>query len=147
DGGHENIAGFANGAAAWGETDNFQLSHFKQGTSSVMAPTLQQGVESFISEVDRRLMDAIGWDLAAGSQVDYQSSASTYLDEGDGFDGALRMGSWSSTSFSNTLWQEGSFLASKVDSGADSQDVPEPSALIGLGAIALFGAKKLRKQQ
>ncbi|MEO1521623.1 MAG: NF038122 family metalloprotease [Cyanobacteria bacterium J06633_2] len=147
DGGHENIAGFANGSAAWGETDNFQLSHFKQGTNSVMAPTLQRGVQSSISEVDRRLMDAIGWDLAAGSQVDYQSSASAYIEEGEGFDGALSMGGWSTTRFSNTLWQEGSFLASKVGSGPDSQDVPEPSSLIGLGAIALFGIKRLRKQR
>lgn len=146
DGGEKQIASFANGAAALLDPDNFQLSHFKVGTQSVMAPTLKQGFQSSISDIDLQLMDAIGWDLSEGSQVNYQNAFNTYASDNAGFDGALTMGSWSSTSFNRVMWQEGSFLASKAHA-TTSQQVPEPSSLVGLGAVlTLLVAKKLRKR-
>lgn len=143
-GGQDNIADFANGAAAVFEADNFQLSHFKSGETSVMRPLLFSGTQSSLSEIDFRLMDAIGWDRAVGSQTNYGDSSIAYTDESDSFDGALSWGGWSNTSYNYNFWQEGSFLASTAG-GAERQDVPEPGMILGLGAIAILGTKSFKK--
>lgn len=145
-GGHDKIADFANGAAALWESDNFQLSHFRLEENSVMRPILFSGTQASLGEIDLRLMDTIGWDRAAVSQIDYSNSSLAYTVEDDGFDGALSWGGWSNTNYNYNFWQEGSFLASTAGGAADHQDVPEPGMSLGLGAIALLGIKSLKRR-
>jgi hypothetical protein len=145
-GGYDKIADFANGAAAIFEADNFQLSHFRLEENSVMRPILFAGTQATLSEIDLRLMDAIGWDRAAGSQANYSNSSIDYTVEDDSFDGALSWGGWSNTGYNYNFWQEGSFLASTAGGTAEHQDVPEPGMVLGLGAIALLSIKSLKKR-
>jgi len=145
-GGEDQIADFANGTSTWRGADNFQVSHFKAGTNSVMSPVLYQGSQSSISDIDVQLMDAIGWDVTDGSQVDYRNASIAYTEDGNSFDGALSFGGWSTTSYSYTFWQESGFLASTAGGAATSQEVPEPSSLLGLGVLVFWGTKRLRKQ-
>ncbi|MEM9486312.1 MAG: NF038122 family metalloprotease [Cyanobacteria bacterium P01_F01_bin.116] len=145
-GGHDKIADFANGAAAFWESDNFQLSHFRLEENSVMRPILFSGTQASLGEIDLQLMDAIGWDRTADSQINYSNSSISYTTEDDSFDGALSWGGWSNTNYNYNFWQEGSFLASTAGGAAEHQDVPESGMILGLGAIALLGFKTLKKR-
>ena len=144
-GGQTKIAEFTDGVAAI-FSDDFQASHFKTSVNSVMRPVLYAGTQSSISEIDLRLMDAIGWDRSSGSLANYSNSSIAYATESDSFDSALSWGSWSNTSYTYNFWQEGSFLASQAGGPADTQDVPEPGMILGLSAISLVGLKSLRKR-
>ncbi|MEM9486313.1 MAG: NF038122 family metalloprotease, partial [Cyanobacteria bacterium P01_F01_bin.116] len=144
DGGQSQLATFTNGAAASANADNYQVSHFRDGTNSVMRPTLSKGQRSLLTGLDLQIMDAIGWDRSAGSQTNYQSSTISHLSDGDGFDGALSWGGWSNTNYNYNFWQVDGFLASTTGESSNHQDVPEPGMFLGLGAIALYGIKILR---
>ncbi|NEQ52101.1 MAG: hypothetical protein F6K11_18495 [Leptolyngbya sp. SIO3F4] len=146
DGGQTEIAKFTDGAAALFIDNNFQASHFRSSVNSVMRPILYAGTQSSISEVDLRLMDAIGWDRSSVSLTNYRNSLLTYTTENDSFDSALSWGGWSNTSYTYNFWQEGSFLASKAGKSAETQDVPEPNMILGLSAITLLGVKSLKKR-
>lgn len=61
DSGSNNLGGFSQGA----KIDGYQAGHWKQGESrGIMSPFLNTGERWEISELDRRLLDAIGWDRA-----------------------------------------------------------------------------------
>lgn len=62
DGGSNSIGGLSMGATI----DGFQSGHWKHGESrGVMTPFLKTGERVAISELDRQLLDAIGWDRGA----------------------------------------------------------------------------------
>ncbi len=145
DGGQSQLAEFTNGSAASANADNYQVSHFRDGTNSVMRPTLSKGERSLLTGLDLQVMDVIGWDRAAGSQTNYQNSTISYRSDGDSFDGALSWGGWSNTGYNYNFWQEDGFLASSTEESSNHQDVPEPGMLMGVGVIALLGLKSLKK--
>lgn len=61
DGGANSLGGFSRGATI----DGFQAGHWKHGESrGVLSPFLNKGERWGVSELDRRVLDAIGWDHA-----------------------------------------------------------------------------------
>lgn len=61
DGGSNSLGGLSRGV----NIDGFQAGHWKNGESrGVMSPFLNTGERVGISELDRRLLDAVGWDYA-----------------------------------------------------------------------------------
>lgn len=61
DGGSNSLGGLSRGT----DIDGFQAGHWKNGESrGVMSPFLHTGERLGISELDRRLLDAVGWDSA-----------------------------------------------------------------------------------
>ena len=145
DDGYDSLADFTNGSGAILQSDNFQLSHFKQEEDSVMRPVLFAGTQTSLSELDLQLMDVIGWDRAAGSRVSYSSSTIAYSEENDSFDSALSWGGRSNTSYNYSYWQKESFYASTAGRASEHQDVPEPGLALGIGAIAILGTKAVKK--
>lgn len=62
DGGSNSLGGLSRGA----NVDGYQAGHWKNGESrGVMSPFLKKGESWGISELDRQLLDALGWDRAA----------------------------------------------------------------------------------
>jgi hypothetical protein len=68
-GGKTAIAQFSTGLDRTLGGDGFQASHWKNGTTNVgiMGPTLTPQEQSWISTLDLRAMDVMGWDLRSGS--------------------------------------------------------------------------------
>lgn len=64
DGGKTSIADFSTGGLDAGG-DGYQTSHWKFSTTplGIMHPNLQTGQQFSITELDRKALDAIGWDL------------------------------------------------------------------------------------
>lgn len=63
DSGNKSLASLSRGATV----DGFQAGHWKNGGfEGIMNPFVQTGQSWEISKLDRRLLDAIGWDHAAG---------------------------------------------------------------------------------
>jgi hypothetical protein len=59
DGGANNLGDFSSGVS----NDGFQVSHWQDGDSrGIMTPMLEKGQRINISDLDRRLLDSVGWD-------------------------------------------------------------------------------------
>jgi hypothetical protein len=76
DQGQTSIAEFATGIDTVVTGDGYQASHWKNGTSAIMNPTLSLAQRRSISTLDLRAMDVIGWDIAStGSSTTIDLSA------------------------------------------------------------------------
>lgn len=146
DGGQSQLAEFTNGAATSTNADNYQVSHFRDGTNSIMRPTLFKGEQSRPTKLDLKVLDAIGWDRAAGSQTNYQNSTISYVTDDESLDSALSWGGrWSYTGYNYYSWQGDPFFGASSEEPANYQDVPEPGMVLGLGTIFFLGTKFLKK--
>jgi hypothetical protein len=67
DGGETSLGSFAKGKNISLGGDGMQASHWKNNTAAMMAPTLAAGTHSFVSTLDLRAMDVIGWNLASNA--------------------------------------------------------------------------------
>ncbi len=67
------IAQFATGLDTTATGDGYQASHWKNGITAMMNPTLSLGKQRSIASIDLRALDVIGWDVAS-------TGASTPLD-------------------------------------------------------------------
>ena len=136
DDGATRIAYFSNGLSTGSSTGGYQASHWKAGVDGIMQPSLKPGEHNSISALDLRLMDALGWDLTGGSQVDYAGSSVSYTAHNDSFDGSLSRSRSSTSNSAYRYWQIG--LASSAKESSIARSVPEPLstlAFLGLGVI------------
>jgi hypothetical protein len=65
DRGQTSLATFSSGLDTTAGGDGYQASHWKNGTTSIMNPTLSLSQRRSIASVDLRAMDVIGWDIAS----------------------------------------------------------------------------------
>jgi hypothetical protein len=73
DGGANNLGDFSSGVSNDG--DGFQVSHWQNGDSrGIMNPLLNKGERLEISDLDLRLLDAIGWDRVSQLQADVKTA-------------------------------------------------------------------------
>jgi hypothetical protein len=73
DGGTNNLGDFSSGVSNDG--DGFQVSHWQNGDSrGIMNPLLKKGERLEISDLDLRLLDAIGWDRVSQLQADVKTA-------------------------------------------------------------------------
>ncbi len=70
-GGANNLGDFSTGVA----NDGFQMSHWQNGDSrGIMTPLLKKGERIGVSDLDLRLLDAIGWDRVPQLQTDARTA-------------------------------------------------------------------------
>ncbi len=161
DGGKEKIAVFEDGSSVLAQnkstskekklgnkekkkkSDGFQVSHWSTKEGGLMRPVLARGENNSITTIDLRMLDAIGWDLETGSQVDYQNSDITHSVGEGAFDSALGWGSSSSRPTSWSFWQKGTSLASTA---GEPQKTPEGGATLGLLALGVVGFRLYRQR-
>ena len=138
DGGATKIASFAQGESI----DNNQTSHWKDNNNlGVMDPSLAPEEIKQISTLDLQLLNAIGWDLQSGSNVDYQTSSASYTLAEDIVDIALTWGRGSSGSTGHSFRQLAFWQSS------DAAKVPEPTTALSLLGLGLFGSLSFRKKR
>jgi hypothetical protein len=65
DGGTTKVADFSGGLDTINFGDGYQASHWKNGTSGIMNPTLSLNTRRNVAALDLRAMDVIGWDIAS----------------------------------------------------------------------------------
>lgn len=73
DSGTTAIAGFSPGGAS---NDNYQASHWAQGTGALLDPAIAPGMVENITPLDLRALDVIGFDLAASTPTSVPEPAS-----------------------------------------------------------------------
>ncbi len=61
------IAPFSTGLDTTQMGDGYQASHWKNGTSAIMNPTLKLNQRSSVAAIDLRALDVIGWDIVPNS--------------------------------------------------------------------------------
>jgi hypothetical protein len=72
------IAQFATGLDTAATGDGYQASHWKNGITAMMNPTLSLGQRRSIASIDLRALDVIGWDVAStGTSTPIDLSALT----------------------------------------------------------------------
>ncbi len=75
-GGTTSIASFSSGIDTYNYGDGYQASHWENGTSAIMNPTLSLNTRRNVAALDLRALDVIGWDIAAtGSSTTIDLSA------------------------------------------------------------------------
>ncbi len=64
-GGTTNIATFSSGLDTSEAGDGYQASHWKNGTTAIMNPTLSLNTRRNVAALDLRAFDVIGWDIVS----------------------------------------------------------------------------------
>jgi hypothetical protein len=76
DGGTTKVVNFSGGLDTYNYGDGYQASHWKNGTTAIMNPTLSLNTRRNVAALDLRAMDVIGWDIAStGSSTTIDLSA------------------------------------------------------------------------
>jgi hypothetical protein len=65
DGGTTKVADFSSGLDMYNYGDGYQASHWKNGSTAIMNPTLSLNTRRNVAALDLRAMDVIGWDIAS----------------------------------------------------------------------------------
>lgn len=75
DGGYTNLANFATGKETSLGSDGEQASHWKHQDNplGIMDPILNAGQRRQISNLDKKAMDVMGWDVTYSGQLDWQA--------------------------------------------------------------------------
>lgn len=159
DNGDSVLGNFATGQATTAGGDGYQASHWQRSDNAlgIMDPVLNVGQTRKITDLDLVAFDAIGYDIDNAVTLNlsniYQTavnSANSALEEDMSkdvkdmikdskvYEGRRSRGSWQEAYYSNFSWQT-------LDSSADSESVPEPTSIVGLLGLSLFGFRKLSK--